>query len=113
MVWYGRMTFRLRDTFETQRALLATQAIRNNQAPSGAALVQLWQTIYEPTTFIVGKSDDLSFQEYGALSDSVFGKKAPSSAFGDQDKLNAFLDAAKQLPPPQINSMWVWINEDK
>jgi len=113
MMWFGRMTFRLRDTFETQRALLATQALRTAAAPDGTTAAQLWQTIYEPTVFIVGKADDLSFTEYGALSDSVFGAGAPISAFADPAKIAEFLDAAKSLPPPQVNSMWVWIWEDK
>jgi hypothetical protein len=89
MMWYGRMTFRLRDAFETQRALLATQALRTSTAP------------------------DLSFTEYGALSDSVFGAGAPIAAFADSGKIAEFLEAAKSLPPPQVNSMWVWIWEDK
>ncbi len=113
MMWYGRMTFRLRDGFETQRALLATQALRTAAAPDGTSAAQLWQTVYEPTVFIVGKADDLSFTEYGALSDSVFGAGAPVSAFADPAKLAEFLNAAKSLPPPQVNSMWVWIWEDK
>ncbi len=113
MMWYGRMTFRLRDSFETQRALLATQALRTATSPGGASASQLWQLIYEPTVFIVGKADDLSFAEYGALSDSVFGAGAPPSAFADPAKIAAFLTAAKSLPPPQVNSMWVWIWEDK
>jgi hypothetical protein len=113
MMWYGRMTFRLRDTFETQRALLATAAIRTAAAPDGTAAETLWQNIYEPTTFIVGKADDLSFTEYGALADSVFGAGAPISVYGDPAKIAEFMEAAKSLPPPQINSMWVWIWEDK
>jgi hypothetical protein len=113
MMWYGRMTFRLRDTFETRRALLATQALRTAAAADGAPAVTLWQNIYEPTVFIVGKADDLSFTEYGALSDSVFGASAPASAFADDAKIAEFLEAAKELPPPQVNSMWVWIWEDK
>jgi hypothetical protein len=113
MMWYGRMTFRLRDSFETQRALLATQALRTAAAPDGTSAAQLWETIYDPTVFIVGKADDLSFTEYGPLSDSIFGAGAPASAFADSAKIAEFLDAAKSLPPPQVNSMWVWIWEDK
>jgi hypothetical protein len=113
MMWYGRMTFRLRDTFETQRALLATQALRTAAAPDGTPASTLWQNIYEPTVFIVGKADDLSYTEYGALSDSVFGDGASISAFADEGKIAEFLEAAKSLPAPQVNSMWVWIWEDK
>jgi hypothetical protein len=113
MMWYGRLTYRLRDDFETRRALLMTQALRTAVAADGTQAVKLWQDIYEPTTFIVGKADDLSFFEYGALMDSVFGPNAAPTAFADDAKLAAFLEAAKNLPPPQVNSMWVWIDEDK
>lgn len=113
MMWYGRMTYRLRDDFETQRALLLTQAIRNAKAQDGTSALQLWQLIYEPTVFIVGKADDLSFQEYGVLSDKIFGLNPSPTVFADANLLSQFKAAAKQLPPPQINSMWVWIWEDK
>jgi hypothetical protein len=113
MMYLGRMTFRLRDPFETQRALLLTQALRSTTIPDGTPALTLWEQIYEPTVFLVGKADDLSYFEYGTLSDSIFGPDAPLEAFADPSLLEAFLEAAKQLPPPQVNSMWVWIWEDK
>ena len=112
MMWYGRLTYRLRDDFETQRALLLTQALRTATASDGTSATQLWQDIYEPTTFIVGKADDLSYFEYAALMDSVFGENADPASFADPEKFAAFMEAAKTLPPPQVNSMWVWIWED-
>jgi hypothetical protein len=112
MMWYGRLTYRLRDEFETRRALLMTQTLRTATAPDGTPAVTLWQNIYEPTTFIVGKADDLSFFEYGALMDSVFGQNPDPASFADEAKFAAFMEAAKTLPPPQVNSMWVWIWED-
>ncbi|MEE8567111.1 MAG: DUF3160 domain-containing protein [Anaerolineales bacterium] len=113
MMWLGRLTFRLRDPFETQRALLVTQTLRTAVAADGTPALTLWQRIYEPTVFLVGKTDDLSYFEYGSLSDSVFGQDASLDAFADPDILDAFLEAAEELPPPQVNSMWVWITEDK
>lgn len=113
MMYLGRMTFRLRDPFETQRALLLTQALRSATTSDGAPALTLWKNIYEPTVFLVGKADDLSYFEYGTLSDSIFGPDASLEAFADSSLLEAFLEAAKQLPPPQVNSMWVWIWEDK
>ena len=113
MMWYGRMTMRARDAFETRRALLLVQALRQAEDADGVPAIQLWQRIYEPTVFIVGKADDLSYQEYGVLSDSVFGSSAPLQSFADDAKLEAFTAAVRQLPPPQVNSMWVWITEDK
>ena len=112
MMWYGRLTFRLQDGFETRRALLMTQALRAAKATDGTPALTLWQNIYEPTVFIVGKADDLSFFEYGALMDAVFGANADPKSFADQAKFAAFMEGAKTLPPPQVNSMWVWIWED-
>jgi hypothetical protein len=113
MMWYGRLTYRLDDLFETQRALLVTHALRNTTAGDGTPAFMLWQQIYEPTVFLVGKADDLSYTEYGALVDTVFGPGAPVETFADPTLMDAFMVAAETLPPPQINSMWVWIWQDK
>ncbi len=113
MMWYGRLTFRLRDDFETRRALLLVQALRKAQSTDGTPAITLWQNVYDPTVFIVGKTDDLSFKEYGALSDSVFGATPDLNSFADEGLFEKFMEGAKTLPPPQVNSMWVWINEDK
>jgi hypothetical protein len=113
MMWYGRMTYRLSNNTETQRALLMIQAMRSAQTSSGKSATELWQNIYDPTVFIVGKSDDLSFHEYGEISDQIFGTSPELTAFADQTKMNQFVTAAKQLPAPQVNSMWVYIWQDR
>jgi len=113
MMWYGRLTFRLKYTVETQRALLLVQALRNAQTSSGRTAIELWQNIYDPTVFIVGKSDDLSFHEYGVISDQVFGDNPELASFADAGKMDQFMETAKQLPPPQVNSMWVYIWQDR
>ena len=113
MIWYGRLTFRLADDFETRRALLVTQAVRTAIASDGTPAVTLWENIYEPTAFIVGKSDDLGYLEYGALSDQVFGVNPDLAKFSDDTLFAQFKQATETLPPPQVNSMWVWIEQDK
>ncbi len=113
MMWYGRLTFRLNDDFETQRALLVTQAVRSAAAADGTPALTLWENIYEPTVFIVGKADDLGYLEYGALSDKIFGPNPELSKFADQTLFAQFKQATETLPPPQVNSMWVWIWQDK
>jgi hypothetical protein len=113
MMWYGRLTFRLNDAFETRRALLLTQVLRSATAADGASAAQLWENIYDPTVFIVGKADDLGYHEYGALMDAIFGPNAAPQAFADEAKFAQFMEATKTLPPPQINSMWVWIWQDQ
>ncbi|MCX7608068.1 MAG: DUF3160 domain-containing protein [Anaerolineales bacterium] len=113
MMWYGRLTFRLIDDFETRRALLIVQAIRSATASNGKPALTLWQNIYEPTTFIVGKADDLGIYEYGALSDQIFGPVPALIAFADATLFARFKQATASLPPPQINSMWVWVWQDQ
>lgn len=113
MMWYGRLTFRLMDTFETQRALLMVQAMRSATTADGTKALDVWKNIYDPTVFIVGKADDLGIYEYGALSDKVFGATPDLQAFASADKMAEFASEAKNLPPPQINSMWVWIWQDR
>ncbi len=112
MMWYGRMTYRLMDDFETQRSLLLVQALRSSTAADGRPATTLWQNIYEPTAFIVGKADDLSYTEYGVISDAVFGANPDPALFADPALLAQFKATADQLPPPQVNSMWVWIWQD-
>lgn len=113
MMWYGRLTFRLMDDFETQRALLLTQAIRSATASDGTPGMTLWQNIYEPTVFIVGKADDLGFYEYGGLADQIFGTTPVLTDFADEELFASFKTASAALPPPQVNSMWVWIWQDQ
>jgi len=113
MMWYGRLTFRLNDDFETRRALLVTQAVRSAITADGTPALTLWENIYEPTVFIVGKADDLGYLEYGALSDQVYGPNPDLSKFADETLFAQFKQASDSLPPPQINSMWVWIWQDQ
>ncbi len=113
MMWYGRMTFRLKMAAETKRALLMIQAMRSAETSSGRSALELWSLIYDPTVFIVGKADDLSFKEYGIISDQVYGASPVLTTFADDTLLAQFSEMAKKLPPPQINSMWVWIWQDR
>ncbi|MEW6094276.1 MAG: DUF3160 domain-containing protein [Chloroflexota bacterium] len=113
MMWYGRLTYRLMDDFETQRALLLVQAMRSATASDGTPAMTLWENIYEPTVFIVGKADDLGIYEYGALSDQIFGATPDLTVFADATLFAEFKQASAALPPPQINSMWVWIWQDQ
>ncbi|RLC89402.1 MAG: hypothetical protein DRI37_03865 [Chloroflexi bacterium] len=112
MMWYGRINLRLKHTRETRLALLMTRIIRQTTV-NGVEATELWANIYDPTVFLVGKSDDLSFHEYGPLMDAVYGLSPDLTLLADDDYLNAFIASARQLPPPQINSMWVYIWEDE
>jgi len=113
MMWYGRMNYRLKDRMEVQRALMITKALRETTTPSGNSALTLWQNIYDPTVFIVGKADDLGVHEFGVISDAVFGAAPELTLFADEALLTSFIETARQLPPPQVNSMWVWVWQDQ
>jgi hypothetical protein len=112
MMWYGRMNLRLQKPDETRMALLITYILRNTEV-NGQPGSEVWGRVYDPTVFIVGKADDLGFHEYGALWDAVYGPDAAPTSIADDALLTTFIASARQLPPPQINSMWVYIWEDK
>lgn len=113
MMWYGRITFRLNDQDETRSALLLTQALQTAKAPDGALAADAWAKIYEPTSFFVGGADDLTYRDYAPLIAQTFGANADAKAFTDDAKLAQFMELAKSLAAPRINSMFVWIDEDK
>jgi hypothetical protein len=113
MMWFGRINFRLKEADETRSALLIAQALANTQI-DGEPASQLWERIYEPTAFLVGVSDDVDIYDYHPLIEEVYGSLGNDpTIFLPEEKLIQFVDAAKQLPPPQINSMWVYVWEDR
>ncbi len=112
MMWYGRMTFRLRSELETQRALLITLAAQQGHSGEQANL-DLWKTIYEPIGFLVGKAEDPSIFEYGAAARAVYGEGLGLDALADPERLAQFRASARALPPPRVNSMWVWLGEEQ
>ena len=114
MMWYGRMTFRIvrpddpDGREETRRALLIVQALAGDPEA-----VSLWQSIYEPTVFFVGRSDDLLYTEYQEVMQRVYGGIPEPSAFADEDKLTAFMQEAQKLRPPRILGIVLSGSEDK
>jgi hypothetical protein len=113
MMWYGRINFRLKEADETLSALLIAQALANTEI-YGEPASKIWERIYEPTSFLVGVSDDLDIYDYHPLIEEAYGSLGVDPiVFADEEKFAQFVEAARQLPPPQINSMWVWIWEDR
>ena len=110
MMWYGRMTFRLKakdpevGKEETRSALLLVQALKDASV-DGRPAMDVWQDLYAPTAFMVGRSDDLTALQYLDVMGTVYGPQAVVSDFVDETKLQAFVDLAFQLPPPKILGM--------
>jgi hypothetical protein len=100
MMWYGRMTFRLKSEDETRSAVLMTLALGTDDN------YQKWDKIYQPTCFFVGKSDDLSFLEYQELLQEIYGAGVALGELASGDKRwETFMQAAGELEPPAINSV--------
>ncbi|HEX8745781.1 MAG TPA: DUF3160 domain-containing protein [Pyrinomonadaceae bacterium] len=103
MMWYGLTPFALRT-----EAGLAEEPIRQSlllvRSLYRANLADEWAVIYEPTSFYVGASDDITPAEWKAAMDTSFGKDAGASAFTDPEKFAAFVEAAGKLRPARIQT---------
>jgi len=116
MMWYGRMMFRLKPgpspeaieagRMETRQAILIVAALQNAQMGGESALA-VWERIYEPTVFFVGKTDDLNIYDYAQLVKEVYGDQVTLADVGDEAKLDAFIEQAMTLRPPKIVSSYV------
>jgi hypothetical protein len=104
MMWHGRMTFRVKDATETRQAALLTLAFRQTTVDSQPAEA-IWSGIYEPTVFFVGRSDDLTPQEYDTALDSAYGQVDDVQALVDEAKFAQFQQLAQALRAPEILGM--------
>ena len=118
MMWYGRMTFRLKGRTpetgreETRSAILLVFALQKAQVDGQPAL-QAWSDLYSPTVFFVGRSDDLTVIQYGDVSDYVYGKVSDAQQLTDENKLDKFIELADQLPPPKILGIVISVTDDE
>lgn len=110
MMWYGQVPFPLLDDNgqlvvpETLQALLVTCSLFSKG--SGTPDIELWENIYDPTTFYVGSSDDLNIYQYKDMLVNVFGESPDPETFTDSGKLKKLLAEAKKLPQPKIQQDW-------
>jgi hypothetical protein len=117
MMWYGRMTFRLRTDdpdvgrAETRSALLLVYALRQAEVNGQPALLA-WADLYNPTVFFVGRSDDLTVLQYSQVMDNVYGVGATLTAVADDALLDSFIDQADELPPPRILGLVISESDD-
>lgn len=109
MMWYGRISFRFKETDEVRSAALITIALNDPETKKS------WDKIYSPTVFFVGASDDITFRQMGEAVSTAYGEQNLSSFAENQQKLAAFaadetkfkllLTETAKMEPPKINSM--------
>jgi hypothetical protein len=101
MMWYGLVPFALstnvgRSDETIRQSLLLVRSLYR------AKLSSDWETIYEPTSFFVGSSDDVTPAEWKTLMGQVFGDGLQLADFADATKFEAFFVAAQKLRAPRI-----------
>jgi hypothetical protein len=110
MMWLGRMSFSCEFVNDqvsrnaTRSALLLLQAMSRLMI-NGRSAVSIWDDIYQPTVFFVGKSDDIGYYDYLPLAKNVYGadfSQLPVDTFADETLLTSFFDATKSLPSASI-----------
>jgi hypothetical protein len=121
MMWYGRIAFRLnpregaeKAKEETLQAILIVAAMKDTVV-LGEPATDVWDRIYEPTVFFVGRTDDLNVYEYMELMADIYGPDFGSlspDALADEAKLGDFIAEARKLRNPMINSSFVFETED-
>ncbi|MFH2105385.1 MAG: DUF3160 domain-containing protein [Parcubacteria group bacterium] len=103
MMWYGRLNFRLKEADEVKSAVLVTQALASSENDFAT-----WEKLYEPIVFFVGDSDDIIYYDFSTILKEVYGENAKLKDLTNETKLSTFTSKAKELDPPQINSMPIY-----
>jgi len=118
MMWYGRMMFRIeppndkeKGREETKQALLISLILSQSKVNQEEALT-VWDRIYQPTVFFVGKADDLSVYDYLKVAKKIFGETLKINILSDDAKIDLFITEVKTLPAPKISSSFVLDVED-
>lgn len=113
MMWYGLAPFELfktekpspiLNTTPTLQALLITYGLFYNTNKQSD--VNLWETIYNPTEFYVGKSDDLNVYNFKTMLMKVYGTSINLEKLNDKDKLELIIKEGQRLPAPKIQGKW-------
>lgn len=106
MMWYGRMTFRLKPDqrdeenkkgkHQTRQALLILEVAED--------YFDEWKRINTPIILYVGKSDDLTLLEYFEIKNKNFPGETPLQIASNDKKLTEFIDEALKARMPRITS---------
>lgn len=100
MMWYGRISFRLKNEDEVKSAVLITMALNQEKNRSS------YDKITTPIEFLVGRSDDITYPDLTKLLIETYGKKVELKTIVDQEqKFSSFVKSAWKLTPPAINSI--------
>jgi hypothetical protein len=113
MMWFGRIGFYLKPGNKkseieqgrnlTRQAILLVDALQKARVGNEPALKK-WEQIYNPLTYIIGKTDDLTCYDYIKLINKYFPDKEISKKIETDKKIDEFIAEALKLPAPKILS---------
>jgi len=106
LMWYGHTAFyinpRQPDITPEEALSLTRRAVLACSALNGPAK-EAWLAIYEPTSFLVGRSDDLTADEVGSTVAEVFGLSQPQpDQLADRGKIELVRQELNKLRAPKI-----------
>lgn len=100
MMWYGRMTFLLKEDDTAKAAILMSLALQEGEN------AKTWQKIYDTTAFFAGVSDDVNVLQVADLVEQTYGKKPDLKKITtDKDKYKNLVKDIGYLAKPKINSI--------
>jgi hypothetical protein len=113
MMWYGQVPFNVYadnvsnelDVSQVTRALLMTYALFLEGG--GSSDLQLWENIYDPTVFYVGKADDLTIYDFKEPLVNVYSSEPDINKFMDEENLAKLKTELEKLPDPEIQTQFV------
>ncbi|MGB7570061.1 MAG: DUF3160 domain-containing protein [Chitinivibrionales bacterium] len=104
MMYLGRISMSINSRAATMQASVLTRLLATTATGADSAKA-LWANIYNPTTFFVGRSDDLNFLQYAGVFDQVLGNQWRTGDIGIfYTKLDTILTELRKLPLPLILS---------
>jgi hypothetical protein len=116
MMWYGWSIFTMEAELfgelanrHTLQALSMIQLLFTEQT-GGEDLAVIWQSLYEPTTFFAGRTDDPHVFDYKEIAERVYGEdfyRLSPDSLADETLLTRFMAEARTLPEPKIPN-WIY-----
>ena len=116
MMWYGRIDFKLKPgespdairhgKMMTLQALLIADGLMKDEKA-----YRTWQMIYLPTIYFVGKTDDLTVDDYKTLIPEIYAAEGHVDRYGEEGRLSEFVDRAMKLRPPRILSGTAYVED--
>lgn len=108
MMWYGRTHFEQAVEELDRSALLIAKMMTED-----AEAYELWESVYEVTSFFAGASDDPGINEYIPIMNEAYENGVTTDALlTDNDLFARLHKVTGELDPPQINSVPIMDGED-